>query len=197
MWKQDHINHFKLTRPGYLLKSVQKIVMHYTANPGATAENHQDYFDREDHTRYASAHIFVDNDSAVEIIPLNELAYHAGNEWWNYNSLGIELCVEKDGSFHPNTIKQATSIVAELCRRYSLDPKTDIVRHYDVTGKICPKPWVENPILFTQFKGEVSNLLGPKIIRYVTGGFPDGSDAAKAFEAFMNSRKWYFKKEDA
>lgn len=164
LWNVNHISVNPFSRPGRKLRGISFIVWHYTANPGASAANHERYFEslkNQDTTdsntdRYASAHIFVDRDSALEIIPLDEEAYHAGQAWYNMNSIGIELCIEKDGSFHPDTIARAVKIGAVLCKRFDLNPLTKTIRHYDVTGKICPKPWVENPKDFFDFKNRVS-----------------------------------------
>lgn len=167
LWNCRCIDINPFSRPGIKLGSVEFLVWHYTANPGASAENHFNYFqglknqnlhDRVE-DRYASAHLFIDRDSAVEIVPLDEKAYHAGKASYNQCSIGIELCIETDGSFHPDTIKRAVQIGAFLCQKYKLDPMLDQIRHYDVTGKICPKPWVEKPGLFKQFRMDVGSAM--------------------------------------
>lgn len=186
VWRNDYIPVNKWTRPGTKLKKVVKLIDHYTANPGASAKNHAMYFGRSlpqsndayvrsgksRKTRSASAHIFVDRYEAVCIIPLDEVAYAANDGSYrdipelrpnaNYLSISVEKCIEKDGSFHPDTIKRAKQVFAELCKMFNLDPIEDIVRHYDVTRKNCPAPYVKNPALFNQFKAGVSALLKTK-----------------------------------
>jgi len=165
----------RFSRPGDKLSYVKGIVWHYTANPGASDTNHQDYFDSlqnqnpydNEKDLYASAHIFIDKDSATMIIPLDERAYHAGNSFYNSHYIGIELCIEKDGSFHPNTVKQAIAIGAHLCKTYKLNPLVDNIRHFDVTGKICPKPWVDSPALFTAFKNDVKRTMAGEVYEKV------------------------------
>lgn len=167
------ININPYSRPGTKLTVVKKIVMHFTANPGASAYNHYKYFGfnlpvKKD--RKASAHIFIDKTEALCIIPLDEVAYHANDGSYrgiaelkpnaNYSSIGVELCLEKDGCFHPETIKKAAIEVAQLCRMFKLDPHEDIVRHYDVTHKNCPAPWVKDIKEFTNFKNFVKAHLG-------------------------------------
>lgn len=159
----------------YDLLSVKKIVIHWTANYGGTALNHYNYFNNLK-DRYASAHFFVDKNEALCIIPLKEVAYHANDRTCqipelkasapyyrggnaNLTTIGIEMCVEKDGSLHPDMIKRTEDITAELCKRYNLDPITDVVRHFDVTKKSCPSPWISNPLEFIRFKENVSNKL--------------------------------------
>lgn len=169
-WKNKFINPSKFTRPQTKLKGVKKIVLHFTANHGAGADNHFRYFNSLK-DRYASAHIFVDKIEALCIIPLDEVAYHANDGTHrgvealkpnaNLLSIGVEMCQEKDGSFHPDMIKKTEDVIVELCKRYKLNPLTDIVRHFDVTRKNCPAPWVANTKLFEDFKIRVNNKLNP------------------------------------
>lgn len=171
VWQEKFIRASKYTRPRVKLKAVKKIVMHYTASNGATAMNHFTYFNNL-RGRYASAHFFVDKTTKLLIIPLNEIAYHANDGSRrgvsalkpnaNFLSIGIELCVERNGTFHPKTIEHAEEVAVELCKRYKLNPLTDIVRHYDVTGKNCPAPWVKDGSKFTAFKKGVNASLGNK-----------------------------------
>ena len=72
-WKNKYININTYSRPGNKLTKVKKIIVHYTANNGATANNHYNYFNNLK-GRYASAHIFVDKKEALCIIPLDEIA---------------------------------------------------------------------------------------------------------------------------
>ncbi|MFS0905818.1 N-acetylmuramoyl-L-alanine amidase [Priestia aryabhattai] len=181
VWQNKFIDVNKYARSGKKLETVRKIVVHFTANPGASAENHYRYFSNlED--RYASAHFFVDKKDSLCIIPLNEVAYHA-NDVQKYNkdgsryrgvaelrpnanllSIGVELCIEKDGTFHVDTIKNAVMVVAELCKRYKLDPIEDVVRHYDVTAKNCPAPWVASVASFNTFKSAVKVAMNPTTV---------------------------------
>ena len=189
VWQNKYIGVNGYARSGKRIKAVRKIVMHYTANAGASAENHYRYFGNLE-GRYASAHFFIDSKDALCIIPLNEMAYHANDVQKRVNgvayrgvaelkpnanelSIGIELCIEKDGSFHPETIKKAVAVAVELCKRYGLDPLTDIVRHYDVTAKNCPAPWVKNSSGFTAFKSSVkAGLNGGKYVAPVEDTTP-------------------------
>lgn len=151
MWRDKFIRINEFTRPGIKRTLTRNLVWHYTANPGASAANHYTYFNNLT-SRYASAHIFIDSKEAVCIIPLDELAYHANQA--NPYSIGVELCIERDGTFHPNTIKQALAIGKDLNRRYGLTI-SDQLRHYDVNGKICPKPWVDNHGAWEEFKRQL------------------------------------------
>ncbi|MGM7719446.1 peptidoglycan recognition protein family protein [Metabacillus sp. Hm71] len=204
--KNQFINKNPYSRPGKKLKEVRKIICHWTANPGASAYNHYKYFNNLK-DRYASAHIFIDKTEALCIIPLNEVAYHANDGSYrgvgelkpnaNYLSIGVELCPEKDGSFHPETIKKAAIEVSYLCRKYKLDPNTDIVRHYDVTRKNCPAPWVKNPKEFTEFKNYVKALLEPakpakkeESVQILTGGL--SPESVELITDYFIDKNWWF-----
>lgn len=171
VWEEQFIRVNKYSRPGLKLKDVKKLVLHWTANPGASAANHFMYFDNTiiQAQRYASAHIFVDKNEAINIIPLDEVAYHANDGTYrgvpelkpnaNFLSIGVEMCVEKDGTFHLNTIARTEDVFVELCKRFKLDPMKDIVRHYDITRKNCPAPWVTDSKAFEDFKKRVQAKL--------------------------------------
>ncbi|WP_407708520.1 N-acetylmuramoyl-L-alanine amidase [Bacillus altitudinis] len=178
---KDYVKVNKYTRPKMKLLGVKGIVIHWTATPNATPKNERDYFNGTaiaDKT-FASAHIFVDRKEARLIIPLDEVAYHAndkpskvtklkatasyykgGNA--NLTSIGVEMCVEKNGTIHPDTIDNAVEVVADLCKKYGLS-ENDIYRHYDVSGKNCPAPFVSDPKKFVAFKSDVKKKLSPSV----------------------------------
>ena len=177
VWRNDFVQKNQYTRPGTPLTSVKKLVLHWTADPGATAKNEHDYFNGTciKEQRAASAHIFVDENEAVCIVPLNEVAYHAnGNNEMvngvpyrgvpeiapnaNLKSIGVEMCVQKDGTISQATINRTVDVFVELCKTYKLT-ENDIVRHYDVTHKDCPSPFVSNIKQFNDFKALVKSKL--------------------------------------
>lgn len=177
LYNIDYVIPNKFSRPRIPLVGVRGIVIHYTANNGASDTGHQEFFDGDDGgaSRYASAHMFVDSDSAVLIVPVYEVAYHANekacrvpklkatvpaykNGDANLTTLGLEMCVEKDGTIHPNTIARSVQIVAEWIKTFNLTVN-DVYRHFDITGKNCPAPFVANPALFTKFKADVDAIL--------------------------------------
>ena len=145
---------------------VQYIVMHYTANNGDTARNNCDYYHRVGGLQ-ASAHYFVDEHGVMQSVHEDDTAWHCGaRAYWhpecrNANSIGIEMCSRKraDGSYYikPETMANAAALAQDIMRRYGID--TDhVLRHYDVTGKRCPMPWVDDPDQWTAFK----DMLTPK-----------------------------------
>jgi hypothetical protein len=76
--------------------------------------------------------------------------YGGGNA--NLISIGIEMCVEKDGTIHPDTIARTVLVVQMLQQKFGKQP---IYRHYDVTGKNCPAPFVANKSLWEKFLVDV------------------------------------------
>ena len=141
---------------------VRYIVLHYTANNGDTAKNNCDYYHRVGGLQ-ASAHYFVDEHGVMQSVREGNTAWHcgaeAGRRYWhpecrNGNSIGIEMCSRKrtDGSYYikPETVANAAALAREIMQRYGID--TDhVLRHYDVTGKRCPMPWVDDPAQWAAF----------------------------------------------
>lgn len=139
---------------------VRYIVMHYTANNGDTARNNCDYYHRVGGLQ-ASAHYFCDEYGAMQSVLECDTAWHCGaRAYWhpecrNGNSIGIEMCSRKraDGSYYikPETVANAAALAREIMQRYGIDTE-HVVRHYDVTGKRCPMPWVDDPAQWAAFK---------------------------------------------
>jgi len=62
------------------------------------------------------------------------------------------------GEFKKETLKSTACLCAKLLKKYGLTTK-NIIRHYDVTGKICPRYFVNKPSEFEKFKKEVGRLM--------------------------------------
>ena len=134
------------------LKNIDFIVVHFTANVNDTAKNNVDYFATRNQ-RSAGAHYFVGRDGVGESIPANFVAWAVGdkqaklngggskmNVCFNSNSVSVELC-----DFRTWNDKVA-NIAAEFITALRSDlfiNKNNIIRHYDVTGKLCPAPLVD------------------------------------------------------
>jgi len=186
------------TRPGLKLSGVKGIVMHWTATPGATALNERNYFNGTciADKRFASAHYFVDRNEAQYIIPENEMAYHAHDQNRcyvsflkpnaNQTAIGVEMCVEKNGTIHDETVQNAAELVADLCKRFKLSTEK-IVRHYDVTNKNCPAPWVSDSSKLTAFRKKVDSLLGNKTVSNSTA--PSSTKSSSSSSAASGSLK--------
>lgn len=146
----------KYSRPQLTLKKVSGIVIHYTANPKSDAMDNRNYFEnlKDTHTTYASSHFIIGLDGTIiQCIPLNEIAYASNDR--NVDTISIECChKKKNGAFTDETYQSLVKLTAWLCGEYDLE-KEDIIRHYDVTGKNCPKYFVEHEDLWEKFKLEV------------------------------------------
>lgn len=154
------------------LSNIHYIVVHYTAGKKDTARNNVDAF--ATHVTKTSAHFFVDEKEVCQSVPVEYSAWHCGGGKYkngapapfhgictNSNSIGVEMCSRfKDGVFYipEETRIRAARFVAELMREYNV-PIGRVVRHYDVTGKHCPEPWVRNPSEWEKFKDLVSYIL--------------------------------------
>ena len=154
-FKQAHKNNFCSGRT----QNIKYIVIHYTANDGDTAKNNVDYYARA--SLKASAHFYVDENEVWQSVKEGDTAYHCGANKYvhpycrNSNSIGIELCSRKDADgkyyFKDETIQNAVKLTKELMAKYTIFVG-NVIRHYDVTGKICPAPMVNDEILWNTFK---------------------------------------------
>lgn len=149
------------------LKDIKYIVIHYTANDGDTDENNGKYF--RNNVVKSSAHYFVDDDSITQSVPDNYVAWHCGATKYrhpscrNSNSIGIEICDDiRNGVIYPSakTIANVIELTEYLMNKYSI-PKANVIRHYDVTGKLCPAYWSGNATKDAKWKSEFWNKLNP------------------------------------
>ncbi|MCI6605163.1 MAG: N-acetylmuramoyl-L-alanine amidase [Clostridiales bacterium] len=77
----------------------------------------------------------------------------------NANSIGVELCdAKRDGRVMATdkTLQNAAELVYQLCKQYKI-PYDHIIRHYDVTGKLCPAYWVKGDGL-QKFRKQVEEV---------------------------------------
>ena len=136
------------------------IVIHYTANPGATAIGNRNYFEglKDSHETKASSNFVVGlNGEIVQCIPTWEVAYASNDR--NYDTVSIECChPDATGKFNDATYRSMVQLTAWLCLKFNLTEE-DVIRHYDVTGKICPKYFVENEGAWDQFRKDVKSAM--------------------------------------
>lgn len=145
-------------------QSASYLVIHYVGAAGGARDNARYY-----HTAPnvgASAHYFVGH--AGEGAPVYasvaeaDTAWHCGRSDGKYfhphcrnaNSIGIEMCCHQDGSgkwyFDPETVDAAVELARDVMFRNDI-PINHVLRHYDVTGKICPAPFVNDPAEWESF----------------------------------------------
>lgn len=158
------------------LSKIKYIVIHYTANDGDSDESNGKYF--HNNVIKASAHYFVDSDSVTQSVPDNYVAYSVGGSKYsscettgggkyykictNANSISIELCDDKkDGVIRPsvNTINNAIELTSKLMSQYNI-PIDNVIRHFDVVGKLCPAYWCGNKTNDELWLKEFKNNIG-------------------------------------
>lgn len=144
------------SRPGTKTDGIKYLVIHYLGNPNTTAQQNHDYFEslKDLKNVYMSANYVVGLDGEIiQCVPDDEIAYASNNE--NHESISIENCHKDDtGKFTEKTYASLVKLVAYLSEKYNLD-REDIIRHYDVTGKECPKYYVDNEDKWEEFKDDV------------------------------------------
>lgn len=144
------------SRPGTESDGITGIVIHYTANPGSTAQQNRDYFNglKDSHETSVSSNFVIGLEGEIiQCVPTWEVAY-ASNER-NNDTVSIECChPDESGEFTEETYRSMVQLTAWLCVKFDLT-ENDVIRHYDVTGKNCPKYFVENEKAWELFKGDV------------------------------------------
>lgn len=141
------------SRTGAKLSGVRDIAIHYVGNPGTTAQQNRDYFAQPDTT--VNSHFVVGLDGEViQCIPLDEKS-SATNER-NVDTISIEVChPDETGEFTRESYDALVKLTAWLCDRFGIG-RDHVIRHYDVTGKLCPLYFVEHEDAWEQFKKDVA-----------------------------------------
>lgn len=167
----------KYSRPQKKVGDINGIVVHYTANPGSSAEANRNYFEnlRKKKTTYASSHFVIGIEGEIiQCVPLDEIAYCSNNR--NADTISIECChPKKNGKFTEETYESLIELTAWLCGKYNLS-KDQIIRHYDVTGKICPKYFVEHEDKWEEFKDEVFEYIKENPVHLEADQEPEESE---------------------
>jgi N-acetylmuramoyl-L-alanine amidase CwlA len=151
------------------------IVVHWVG-AASTARNNGKYFAGEG--RNASAHYFVDKTETVRVVRDEDTAWHCGGgkqdqkshlaplgakfylKCTNANSVGVEMCCEKENgalTVTQEVQKRTAELVAELMEKHGV-PIEKVIRHFDVTGKLCPLPLLFGD-LWEKFKSIVEDCV--------------------------------------
>jgi len=154
------------SRPQTKLDKVNGVVIHYTANPGTDAVANRNYFEnlKTTQTTKASSHFVIGlYGEIVQCIPTSEISYASNNR--NDDTISIEVCHPNEtGKFTKESYDALVELVAWLACEHNLN-SNDILRHYDVTGKICPKYFVEHEDKWNDFKGDVYQYIDDNKIK--------------------------------
>ena len=188
---------------------IKYIVIHYVGALGGAKANCQYYAGQ-----YigASAHYFVGFDGEIwRSVEDADVAWHCGaksykhGECRNSNSIGIEMCVrkrstasmgatDKDWYFEDATVESAVELTRYLMDKYGV-PASNVIRHYDVTGKICPNPYVYNCTqhVWDEFKKKISgstadNAADSKQLYRVRKNWEDAKSQLGAYSVLENAK---------
>ena len=136
---KDYLTPNPNSRPQDPIMELNGVVVHYVGNPNTSAQANRNYFEGLATTgeTQASSHFIIGLDGEIiQCIPLNEIAYCSNNR--NADTISIECChPDADGKFTDATYQSLIKLTKWLCDTYDLDTQTEVIRHYDVTQKIC------------------------------------------------------------
>lgn len=144
------------SRPTIPTDPIKGIVIHYVGNPGSTAQSNRDYFEglKDSKATSASSNFIVGLEGEIiQFVPTNEVAYCSNSR--NSDTVSIEVCHETaDGKFNESTYSSLVNLTGWLCMYLDVSPN-EIIRHYDITGKVCPKYYVEHEDAWETFIDDV------------------------------------------
>ena len=127
------------------------IILHYIGNPGTSARQNASYFAHVG--TQTSVHYIVDDREVIEIIPPDRKSYGTSDRAHNESFIQIEMChPDASGRIEEAVLEKVVWLCRELMGRYGI---TEIIRHYDVTGKKCPLWYVEHPEEWEALKGRI------------------------------------------
>ena len=150
--QQEFIREDGHSRSGKELTAVNDIVIHYVGNPGTTAQANRDFFD-SDASNVSSHYVIGLDGEIIQCLPLDERSAASNNR--NPDTISIEVChPDSTGKFNDDTYRSLVKLTAWLCDEAGLS-SDHVIRHYDVTGKICPKYFVDHEEAWEQFKSDV------------------------------------------
>ena len=144
------------SRPGEKCKKIDAIVVHYLGNPRTSAQENHDYFeslkDLKDVSMSAN-YVVGTKGEIIQCVPDGEVAY--ASQSYNNHSISIENChMTESGKLTKQTYDSLVKLTAYLAEVHGLE-RSQIIRHYDVTEKICPKYYVEHPDAWEEFLDDV------------------------------------------
>lgn len=140
------------SRRGSQLENIRDVVIHYVANPGTTARQNRNWYANPESE--VSSHFVIGLEGEViQCIPLWEMSSASNHR--NSDTISIEVChPDETGKFTPESYASAVKLTAWLIENCYLSPE-DIIRHYDITGKDCPRYFVRNEGAWEEFRRDV------------------------------------------
>jgi N-acetylmuramoyl-L-alanine amidase len=127
-------------RPGIPLGKITALTVHWTGPyPKQDITTPRQWW--IDSKGEAAAHFIIKDGDCICTVPVTEVAYHCGNSTGNRSSIGIEVIpADETGVFSEASVET----LKELIQRW---PGVPLRRHFDWSGKDCPKyytPLAEN-----------------------------------------------------
>jgi len=161
---KDLLHISKKNRPGEKLDPVKNVVIHWVGNAGSSAKDNRDYFetlanpDVNTEGIGASSHFIVGlRGEVLQCVPIEEVAY--ANYPRNNDTISIEVChPDWEGKFSDVTYASVIKLAAWALEISGLTAD-DLIRHYDVRGKECPKYYVQHPEAWEQLKADVRQYM--------------------------------------
>lgn len=156
-------------RPYTKRKKTTAVAVHWVGNPNTSAEANRNYFQNTE--RAVSSNFIVGlKGEVICCIPDNEVSWCTNQA--NSYTVSIETChPDNTGVFNEATYNSLVELTAMLCKKYDLNPPNGgVIRHFDVTGKVCPKCFVakkyggsddNNLTRYTKFKNDVAKAMKP------------------------------------
>lgn len=144
-------------------RKIEYIVIHYVGAV-SSALNNAKYF--KTIYRGASAHYFVDEKDIYRVVEDKDIAWHCGAKTYNHakcrntNSIGIEMCCFNNNGkldVSEKVVERTAELVRELMAKYNIQ-LMNVLRHYDVTGKNCPAPFVSDINRWHEFKMKLGTI---------------------------------------
>lgn len=140
------------------------IIVHYTGCIASAQDVCTSMAKRKPKEKQSSTNYIVDDNVVMHCVDeCNYFAWHcatSGKKVYcsarNNNAIGVDLCEKKkntssmestdmDWYFSDKTLLNAAQLIVELMIKYNIDID-HVVRHYDVTHKRCPAPFVGDEI---------------------------------------------------
>ncbi len=155
-------------RPKTKRSRTTAIAVHYVGNAGSSAVGNRNYF-QTTNTSVSSHYIVGLEGEIIRCIPEGEVSWCTNQA--NSYTISIECChPNADGIFNDKTYKSLVELCADICKRWKLNPLNGgIIRHFDVTGKVCPKGFVakskggtddNNCTRYHKFLNDVTQAMG-------------------------------------
>ena len=148
----QYIDEGNPSRVGEQLDGINDIVIHYVGNPGTTAQQNRDFYNHMDSNVCSHFVVGIDGE-VIQCLPLYEKS-EASNDR-NHDTISIEVChPDEEGKFTDESYSSLIKLVDWLMDEFNLDTN-HVIRHYDVTGKECPRYYVRNEDAWEQFKRDL------------------------------------------